>query len=249
MVAPARATGLRAGRHRRTYADAVARAERSLAVRRSLRPALTDMRLEERVLYFLYVRDAMELAPQCTLTHPMLYHYPVVDALAQRGEDPVPASRPGAPQALEPAQLVNAHAPLPHLRQRSHPLHRCLPALLQPADPQGSPLHCFSWVGMWRPRATSTTTAVSPTPQCSAALRHIVDYDRPLTQYACGSCHHVFVETTTQARCLACRTSCAPSALDVREVASLRLSAHRRTALRAGQIQESFAAPRHRQLR
>lgn len=225
------------------YADAVARAERSLAVRRSLRLALTDMRLEERVLYFLYVRDAMELAPQCTLTHPMLYHYPVVDALAQRGEDP------GACLAtlvrrklLEPAQLVDRTR---HCRTcgsaHIHYIDVC-PHCSSLQIRKEASLHCFS-CGHVAPESDFHHDGGLSCPQCSAALRHIgVDYDRPLTQYACGSCHHVFVEATTQARCLACRTSCAPSALDVREVASLRLSAHGRTALRAGQIQESFAA-------
>jgi len=222
---------------------------RALALRRlvldnrSLRLALTDMRLEERVLYFLYVRDAMELAPQCTLTHPMLYHYPVVDALAQRGEDP------GAGLAtlvrrklLEPAQLVDRTR---HCRTcgsaHIHYIDVC-PHCSSLQIRKEASLHCFS-CGHVAPESDFHHDGGLSCPQCSAALRHIgVDYDRPLTQYACGSCHHVFVETTTQARCLACRTSCAPSALDVREVASLRLSAHGRTALRAGQIQESFAA-------
>lgn len=231
------------------YADAVARAERSLAVRRSLRLALTDMRLEERVLYFLYVRDAMELAPQCTLTHPMLYHYPVVDALAQRGEDP------GACLAtlvrrklLEPAQLVDRTR---HCRTcgsaHIHYIDVC-PHCSSLQIRKEASLHCFS-CGHVAPESDFHHDGGLSCPQCSAALRHIgVDYDRPLTQYACGSCHHVFVETTTQARCLACRTSCAPSALDVREVASLRLRTRPHRAARRADPGVVCGA-RHRQLR
>jgi len=70
------------------YAEAVAMAEHSLAVRRSLNLSFADdMRLDERVLYFLYERDNAELVPQCSLTHRMLYHYPVVEALTRRGEE------------------------------------------------------------------------------------------------------------------------------------------------------------------
>lgn len=225
------------------YAEAVARTERCLVVRRSLRLGFADMRLEERVLYFLYVRDTAELVPQCTLTHPMLYHYPVVDALAQRGEDPGAClANLARRKLLEPSQLVDRTR---HCRAcgsaHIHYIDVC-PHCSSLQIRKEASLHCFA-CGHVAPESDFHQDGGLACPQCSAALRHIgVDYDRPLTQYACGSCHHVFVETTTQARCLACRASCAPSALDVREIATLRLSAHGRTALRAGQIQESFAA-------
>lgn len=226
-----------------TYTEAMAIAERSLAVRRGLRLRPEDMRLEERVLYYLYVRDNAELQPLCERSHVMLYHYPVVDALAQSGED---AGNCLATlirrKLLEPSTLIDRTR---HCRTcgcaHIHYIDVCphCSSLQIRKEPS---LHCFS-CGHVAPESDFHDDGALTCPQCSTALRHIgVDYDRPLTQYACGSCHHVFVETAVQARCLECRTTSEPNALDVREIAALRLSAHGRTALRAGQIQESFAA-------
>jgi GGDEF domain-containing protein len=50
------------------------------------------------------------------------------------------------------------------------------------------------------------------------------------------------VEASIVTRCLDCAAVADPATLDVREVAPLRLTAHGRAALRAGQIEESFAA-------
>lgn len=225
------------------YADAVALGERMLAVRRSLRLRMDDMRLEERVLFFLYLRDNAELQPLCERSNAQLYRYPVVDALAQRGEDVA-----GCLVTLVRRKLLEPSA----LIDRTRHCRACGCAHIHYIDvcPHCSSLHirkepslhCFS-CGHVGPEDDFHDDGALACPQCNAALRHIgVDYDRPLTQYACGNCHHVFVETSVQARCLDCQATCEPNALDVREIATLRLSAHGRTALRAGQIQESFAA-------
>jgi len=226
------------------YAEAVAMAEHSLTARRKLRLNLADLRLDERVLYFLYVRDNVELKPQCTLEHHMLYHYPVVEALAKHGENPddclTTLVRRGL---LEPARLID----------RTRHCRACGSAHLHYVDvcPHCSSLqirkepalHCFTCGHVAPEREFHAEEGMLVCPQCSTALRHIgVDYDRPLTQYACGSCRHVFVETSVQVRCLECGTRSEPNALDVHEIATLRLSAHGRAALRAGQIEESFAA-------
>ena len=225
------------------YPDAVAICERSLAVRRSLRLHTEDMRLDERVLYFLYLRDNAELLPLCERSNATLYRYPTVDALAQQGEDAanclVTLVRR---KLLEPTTLIDRTR---HCRvcgcAHIHYIDICphCSSLHIRKEPS---LHCFA-CGHIAPANDFNNDGALTCPQCNAALRHIgVDYDRPLTQYACGSCHHVFVETSVQARCLDCHATSDPSALDVREIAALRLSAHGRTALRAGQIHESFAA-------
>lgn len=226
------------------YAEAVAMAEHGLAVRRRLPLSLADMRLEERVLYFLYVRDNAELVPQCTVTHRMLYHYPAVEALAQHGEDPNDClTTLVRRKLLEPSRLVD----------RTRHCRACGSAHIHYVDvcPHCSSLqirkepalHCFTCGHVAPEREFHADEGVLVCPHCSTALRHIgVDYDRPLTQYACANCHHVFVETAVQARCLECGAASEPNALDVREIATLRLSPHGRAALRAGQIEESFAA-------
>ena len=227
------------------YAEAVAMAEHSLAVRRSLNLSFADdMRLDERVLYFLYERDNAELVPQCSLTHRMLYHYPVVEALARRGEEADEClSTLVRRKLLEPSRLID----------RTRHCRACASAHIHYVDvcPHCSSLqirkelalHCFTCGHVAPERDFHVDEGMLVCPQCSTVLRHIgVDYDRPLTQYACGNCHHVFVETTVQARCLECAAVSEPNALDVREIATLRLSSHGRAALRTGQLEESFAA-------
>ena len=225
------------------WAEALAQCERALAVRRSLRLRTQDMRLEERVLYFLYLRDNAELQPVCDRSDPMLYRYPMVDALARPGEDTADClAALTRRKLLEPSTLIDRTR---HCRNcgcaHIHYLDICphCSSLHIRKEPS---LHCFACGHVGPERSFHGDGALS-CPQCRATLRHIgVDYDRPLTQYACGSCHHVFVETSTQARCLDCGATAEPNALDVREVAALRLSPHGRAALRAGQIQETFAA-------
>ena len=217
--------------------------ERALAVRRSLRLNPGDMRLDERLLYFLYLRDNAELQPVCERTHVSLYHYPMADALAHP-EDDVAATLATLTRRklLDPGTLIDRTR---HCRAcgcaHIHYVDVC-PHCASLQIRKAPSLHCFS-CGHVGPESDFLRNGALSCPQCYTALRHIgVDYDRPLTQYACASCHHVFVETVVQARCLECATTCAPNELAMREVATLRLSPHGRAALRAGQIHETFAA-------
>lgn len=226
-----------------TYAQARSMSERALAVRRSFKRDPTTLHFDERVLLFLYLRDTAELQPLLDRQSAQLYRYPMVEALARDGDD---AARCLATltrrRLLEPALLID----------RTRHCRTCASAHLHYLDVcphcssihigKSASLHCFS-CGHVGPEAVFHNDGALVCPKCSTALRHIgVDYDRPLTQYACGSCHHVFMETSVIARCLDCATVAEPDALDMREVATLRLAPHGRAALRAGQIQESFAA-------
>lgn len=224
-------------------ASAVQACRRIEAMRRGLALEPSSLHADERVLYHLYLRDPQELVPLCDRHHKFLYRYPVVEALGGAGEDT--GEWLGAlvrRRLLEPARLVD----------RTRHCRRCHGAHLHFLDvcPQCSSiqiaraeaLHCFT-CGHVAPEADFLVDGALTCPQCSARLRHIgVDYDRPLTRYACGSCHHAFVEATVVSRCLDCGAQAAPDELDVREVSALRLSGHGRAALRAGQISESFAA-------
>jgi GGDEF domain-containing protein len=225
------------------FSEALAAGERSLAVRRSLKLDPNALHFDERVLYFLYLRDGAQLQPLCDRNDAQLYRYPTIEALARDGDD-VSACLATLTRRrlLEPAELIDRTR---HCRTcgsaHIHYLDVC-PHCSSIQIRKAPSLHCFT-CGHVAPESDFHDDGSLSCPKCSTALRHIgVDYDRPLTQYACGSCHHVFVETSVMARCLDCRNTTEPNALDVREIASLRLSAHGRAALRAGQIRESFAA-------
>lgn len=217
--------------------------ERALAVRRSLNLDPQALHFDERVLYFLVQRDGAELLPVRDRHLASLYHYPVLDMLAREGEDPMVARvalvRRGL---LEPSRLIDRTR---HCRScgsaHLHYLDVC-PHCSSIEIRKSPSLHCFT-CGHVAPEADFRGESGLSCPKCAARLRHIgVDYDRPLTQLACASCHHVFVESAVQARCLDCNTTAEPSELDVHEISALRLSAQGRAALRAGQVQESMAA-------
>lgn len=226
-----------------TYSQARTASERALVVRRSFKRDTASLYFDERVLFFLYLRDNAELQPLCNRHSHLLYYYPMVEALAREGEDAAGClATLTRRRLLEPAMLVDRTR---HCRScgsaHLHYLDVC-PHCSSIHIGKAASLHCFS-CGQVGPEADFHDNGALVCPKCSASLRHIgVDYDRPLTQYACGSCHHVFMETSVIARCLDCGTTAEPDALDVREIATLRLTPHGRAALRAGQIQESFAA-------
>ncbi len=223
--------------------DAYAAAERIQAVRASLRLDPDGLVREERLLYYLYLREASELHPLLDRQAHLLYRYPVAEALALPG-DQVDAWITGLTRRslLEPVAVVDRTR---HCRQCTgahlHYLDVC-PHCSSLQIRKSASLHCFT-CGNVAPEADFHDEKGLGCPKCSARLRHIgVDYDRPLTQYACAACHHVFVDASIVARCLDCQTVADPGELDVREVATLRVTPHGRAVLRAGQIEESFAA-------
>jgi GGDEF domain-containing protein len=222
---------------------ALSAAQRMLAVRQSLRIDPQSLRGEERLLHYLYVREPSELQPVCDRGAKLLYRYPAAEALAEAGDN-VDAWLTGLTRRglLAPATLLDRTR---HCRQcgsaHLHFLDVC-PHCSSLQIRKSSSLHCFT-CGHVAPEADFRDEQGLACPKCSTRLRHIgVDYDRPLTQYACASCHHAFVEAGIVTRCLDCDAVADPSTLDVREVAPLRLTPHGRAALRAGQIEESFAA-------
>lgn len=202
----------------------------------------TALDRDERLLLFLYLRDQAVLTPELDRTHPSLYRYPLAEAIG--GGDQVGSWLAGLVRRglLEAETLVD--------RTRHCP--SCNSAHLQFVDvcPQCSSiqinkqrsLHCFG-CGHVATESDFEDDGGLLCPKCHARLRHIgVDYDRPLAQHACASCHHVFIEPKIVARCIDCRTQHEPDRLDVHSVATLRLSSRGRAALRAGQIHEGFAA-------
>jgi GGDEF domain-containing protein len=228
---------------RGSLTQAIDAGERALAARRSVKLDAASLLFDERILYFLYLREGAVLTPLCDRHSAQLYRYPLVEALAHDGDDVAAClATLSRRQLLEPAELVDRTR---HCRTcgsaHIHYLDVC-PHCSSIQIQKAPSLHCFT-CGHVAPESDFHSDGKLSCPKCSTALRHIgVDYDRPLTQYACGSCHHVFVETRVVARCLDCSTTTEPNALDVREINALRLSAHGRAALRAGQIRETFAA-------
>lgn len=225
------------------WGEALLATERARALRESLKLNPRTLQYDEKLLYFLYLREPGELVPQLDRLANQLYRYPVADVLADAGTDVqswlTSLTRRGL---LEPALLID----------RTRHCERCASAHLHFLDVcphctsmhihKGSSFHCFS-CGHVAPEAEFMGDRGLQCPNCATRLRHIgVDYDRPLTQYTCATCHHAFIEAAVQARCLDCSTTSEPGKLAVHEVTTLRLSLRGRAALRAGQIEDTYAA-------
>lgn len=217
--------------------------QRAQALRDSLRLDPHTLQGDERVLYHLYLREGAELQPVCDRQARLLYRYPAAEALAVPGDNV-----DGWLTALVRRGLLAAGTVVDRTRHcrpcgsaHLHYLDVC-PHCSSLQIRKAASLHCFT-CGHVAPEADFADGQGLACPKCSTRLRHIgVDYDRPLTQYACAGCHHAFLEASIVARCLDCSAIADPGTLDVREVATLRLTPHGRAALRAGQIEESFAA-------
>ncbi len=218
---------------RQTLSDAREGAERVARARAALPYGTDGLDLEERVLHFLYLRDGARLQPLCDRHSRLLYRYPLVEALGANEDQAAQLV-----QSLQRRRWLEADAPIDrtrHCRQCSgaHPHYfDVCPHCRSIQIERAMALHCFT-CGHVAPQADFQQESALVCPQCHARLRHIgVDYDRPLVQYACADCHHVFIETSVLTRCLDCDAVAAPDALDVRVVAPLRLAARARAMLR-----------------
>lgn len=232
------------------YVDALCSVERAreiaegMALRRQTLPAPGDVvGLEERLLYFLYERGQQAgFKPLLDRDSDQLYRYPVAELLAYAQEN-VSLTL----EDLRRRGLLRSEG----LVDRTRHCSSCGSAHIHFVDVcphcqsldirRESTLHCFACghVGAESQFVESGSLAC---PKCHVHLRHIgVDYDKPLAQYHCRSCQRSSVETMVQARCLDCAHTGQPDELEVREVATLMLSASGRQAVRNGGVGEAFA--------
>ena len=191
------------------------------------------MDFEERLLHFLFVRDGARLQPVCDRHSLYLYRFPLAEAL---GADEARVTH--TLLDLQRRRILEPGLPVDRVRHcircsSAHPhYHDVCPQCRSIQIGKAAAYHCFACGHVGREDSFAQGNQLA-CPQCKAALRHIgVDYDRPLTRYACSDCRHVFMEPAVQVRCLDCGEVAQPDALDVRTVAPLRLSAHGRALLR-----------------
>lgn len=224
-------------------ASALKACERMEQLRQSLQLDPQKLQFDERLLYYLYLREPHDLVPVCDRNSKHLYRYLEAEALAPESEDAGSwIASLTRRDMLQPAKLLD----------RTRHCRTCSSAHMHYLDvcPQchgmeiraSESVHCFT-CGHVAPSEDFSMEGKLVCPKCQTRLRHVgVDYDRPLTKLACGTCHHTFIEAAVIVRCLDCGATAEADMLDVREVHTLRLSPNGRSALRAGQLQDSFAA-------
>lgn len=85
-------------------------------------------------------------------------------------------------------------------------------------------LHCFTCGHVNRQQQFRHEDGLR-CPNCLTNLRHIgTDYDRPLENYQCQSCHNLFIDAAVEARCLNCGHRHETDELRIREIRPFRLS-------------------------
>jgi GGDEF domain-containing protein len=192
-----------------------------------------------RLLGFLYARPDLVLTPEGSWQAEKVYTYPLAEALLAQADDTIASLVQR--KLLAPEQLVD--------RLRHCP--KCDGAHLNYIDAcpncagidivQKPFLHCFT-CGHVGPEERFFSQDKLVCPQCATALRHIgADYDRPLENFQCNGCAHVFVDPQVTARCLHCRQTSAPDALIARPVYAFRLTELGRLSARTGDVEDVFS--------
>ncbi len=195
-----------------------------------------------RILGYLYSRPDLHLAPQRLWSSEGFYSYPVLEAML------------GTPQLVAARLLALCERKLlgrSQLNDRVRHCPACDGAHLNFIDlcpncrhldiVQQPFLHCFT-CGAVAPEERFVDQDGLRCPNCRARLRHIgTDYDRPLENFACNSCGHIFIEPEVQARCMHCSTLTPPDRLTPRTVCTYELTDLGVQAARSGTMEDVFA--------
>ena len=226
----------------KTLDEAIVSAQRMYDLLSSLKLDLRILQIDEKIMLYQYIREQSELKPALDRCSKRLYRYPVIDVLSQtEGAADTVLIDLLKRRTLVPKHLLDRTRECPHCGS-AHPHFIDVCPHCESIEIRKAPaLHCFT-CGHVGPETDLQTPNGMICPQCNTRLRHIgVDYDRPLTQYACQSCHHVFIEPNIKANCLDCGARNLPEQLIPRDICTLVLSVQGRTLLRSGTIDESFA--------
>jgi hypothetical protein len=195
-----------------------------------------------RLLAFLYARPQASFEPVQHWSYPMLYRFPVVDAMVGAGED-------GANwlDRMKQRSLLR-HGPL---TDRIRLCPSCDHAHLNYVDVcpncagidivQKPFLHCFT-CGHVSPEEAFVEKGYLGCPNCKTRLRHIgADYDRALEAYSCNGCGHMFQEPEVTAHCQHCGTRSKPDDLLPHNVHPYDITEQGITAVKTGMIEDVYA--------
>lgn len=200
------------------------------------RPAPGLELLETKLLHWLWLRPQAWIRPVRDPGCANYYRYPLVEAFADapqlNGLHWLEKSQ--IRMQLEAGELINRIRQCQACRS-SHlnyidicPECRGLDIARQPS------LHCFV-CGHVGPQHKFLRDQTLLCPNCLTQLRHIgSDYDRPIENYSCRSCHAFFVDAKVEAHCIDCSHTSSPEKLHVGEIRSYRLSSSSRLSCRNG---------------
>ncbi|MDA8138752.1 MAG: diguanylate cyclase [Desulfobacteraceae bacterium] len=192
----------------------------------------------QRLLGYLYSRPNSLLTPVGDWRNERFYSYPMMDAMIPPANGATVLQGLMERNLLAPAHLVDRLRHCPgcegvHLNY----IDTC-PSCDSIEIEQRPFLHCFT-CGHVGPDDQFIASMGLTCPKCAARLRHIgADYDRPLENFQCRACRHVFVDPKVTARCMHCDTANAPQDLLPRPLYALQLTEKGRISVRTGSVEE-----------
>jgi GGDEF domain-containing protein len=193
-----------------------------------------------RVLGYMYSRPDACLEPHGHWRNKRFYAFPVLNAMFDHVDDSALLQNLLDRKLVEPLRLMDR---LRHCSQCDGTHLNYIDICPNCADidiVQVPFLHCFT-CGHVAPEEQYVSQSVLACPKCAARLRHIgVDYDRPLENYQCKGCRHVFIEPAISVRCMHCHTPSAPDELIPRSVYTYQLTEKGRTSARTGAVEDVF---------
>lgn len=171
------------------------------------------------MLAWLWLDEKRRLLPVRQPSLAAIYRYPLLEAYSEDGAAPSRALLQMTQRGyLEEGDLVDKVRYCP-VCQSGHInyVETCPSCHGIDIVPEQS-LHCFT-CGHVAGQDTFTRSGKLICPNCLTQLRHIgVDYDRPLENFACNSCHYRFTDAETKARCMTCDTYSLPNELIARQI-------------------------------
>jgi GGDEF domain-containing protein len=194
-----------------------------------------------RLLALLYSRPTALLDPYRHWQNESYYSFPLIDAIF--GEMNGSALIEGLidRKLVEPSRLIDRLRLCPkcngaHLNYIDVcPNCRAIDIVNQPF------LHCFA-CGHVAPEEYFLTQDALLCPNCKGRLRHIgSDYDRPLENFHCRECEHIFVDPAVSCHCMHCGSASDPDALAPKLIYAYQLTEKGRISATTGSVEDIFS--------
>ena len=194
-----------------------------------------------RLIGYLHTRKGHILEPYGNWENEKFYNYPLADAILEPSGSMALMQNLIDRKLLEPTQLVDRLRHCPQC-DGTHLNYVDICPNCSNIDISQKPfLHCYT-CGNVAPEEKFLTKGILSCPNCDTRLRHIgADYDRPLENYKCNACHHVFIEADILARCMHCQSKSAPDNLIPRPVYAFQLTERGKISAKTGDLEDVFS--------
>ena len=194
-----------------------------------------------RLLALLYSRPTDLLEPYRHWRNESYYRFPLIDTMF--GETDGPALIEGLidHRLVEPSRLIDRLRQCPKCNG-AHLNYIDICPNCGAIDIVNQPfLHCFA-CGHVAPEELFFSQDALMCPNCKGRLRHIgSDYDRPLENYHCRECEHIFIEPTVSCHCMHCGGASDPDALVPKLIYAYQLTEKGRISATTGSMEDIFS--------